>query len=170
MPPERHPLDDEDCSANGAVRLECSTRSGSAAFRKSILEFQPARINPCRTISPQEPKAFQSLRQRTSAAHGWNGLVHEFLWRGDFSIPTLRGLKRAIVEGKAPEPFHPEGCDFAVFREILGTDPAMTKAIWLTLSQRYAPEQLKDIPGMTEDLMAKLRAAFLEPDKSGNQS
>ena len=89
----------------------------------------------------------------------------------DLSVPALRNLRRVIAEGKDPEPIHPEGCDFGVIREILGTDQEMTVAIWNTLGYRYAPERLKDIPGMTEDLMAKIRGAFvLEPEKGDDQS
>jgi hypothetical protein len=84
----------------------------------------------------------------------------------DLSIPALRSLKRAVVEGKDPEPIHPEGCDLAVIREILGTNPSM--AIWRILGYRYSPERLKDIPGMNDELMLKIRTAFvLDPDPDG---
>jgi hypothetical protein len=89
----------------------------------------------------------------------------------DLSIPALRNLKRVMAEGKDPEPIQPEGCDSAVIREILGTDQEMTVAIWKTLGYRYAPEGLKDIPGMTDELMTKIRAAFvLVPDPDGPET
>jgi hypothetical protein len=35
----------------------------------------------------------------------------------------------------------------------------------------YSPGRLKDIPGMTDELMAKIRAAFvLEPDPDGTEA
>jgi hypothetical protein len=85
----------------------------------------------------------------------------------DLSIPALRNLKRVMAEGKDPEPIHPEGCDSSVIREILGTDQEMTVAIWKTLGYRYAPERLKDIPGMTDELMAKIRKAFVLGPEGG---
>jgi hypothetical protein len=88
----------------------------------------------------------------------------------DLSISALRGLKRAIVEGKDPEPIHPDGLALDAFREILGTDPKMTMTIWQVLGYRYSPERLKDIPGMTDELMAKIRAAFvLDPDPDSDR-
>jgi len=59
----------------------------------------------------------------------------------------------------------PEGCDFLVFQEILGTSPEMSGEVWKTLGLRYDPQPLRRIPGMNDELMAKIRAAFvLEPD------
>jgi hypothetical protein len=49
-------------AAQGRVKAAfAGGRNSGYQFRKSILQFQPARINPSRTISPQEPKALQSL-------------------------------------------------------------------------------------------------------------
>src|SRR5437016_3598761 len=64
----------------------------------------------------------------------------------DLSIPALRGLKRAIAEGKDPEPIHPEGCGLSVVQEILGTDQEMTREIWETLGWSYNPERLQGYP------------------------
>ena len=89
----------------------------------------------------------------------------------DFSIPALRGLKRVIAEAKDPEPIHPEGCGLSVIREILGTDHKMSMAIWRTLGDTYAPERLRDIPGMTDELLAKIRTCFVVgPEKAEDQS
>ncbi|HWQ54908.1 MAG TPA: hypothetical protein VN442_14580 [Bryobacteraceae bacterium] len=57
-----------------------------------------------------------------------------------------------------------------MIREILGTDQKMTAAIWSMLSDDYAPEGLKDIPGMTDELMEKIRtASILGPENGKDQ-
>jgi hypothetical protein len=136
-----------------------------AAYRDSMA------VRP--EMEEQAKDMVEGLKKLTDQVQALNKSLEKFLPIAgstglDLSIPALRGLKRAIVDGKDPEPFHPEGCDF---REILGTDLDMTKAIWRTLGYNYAPERLKDIPGMTDDLLAKIRAAFvLEPQNGDAQS
>ncbi|MBN9662215.1 MAG: ATP-binding protein [Acidobacteria bacterium] len=121
-------------------------------------------------IEEQVKDVAEGLKKLTEQVQAVNRSMEKFLPIAgstglDLSIPALRGLKRAIVDGKEPAPIHPKGCDFGVIREILGTDPEMSRAIWLTLGHRYSPERLKDIPGMTDDLMTRIRASFvLEPD------
>jgi|SRR5581483_2400339 len=83
----------------------------------------------------------------------------------DLSIPVLRNLKRIVAEGEDPAPIHPEACEPAVIRELLGTSREMTSSIWKILGMRYDPGRLRDIPGMTDELMTRIRKAFvLEPD------
>jgi|SRR5579871_164796 len=84
----------------------------------------------------------------------------------DLSIPTLRNLKRVFVDGGDPERIHPQGCDPTVFREILGVDQDMAHNIFVAIGWHYTPEALKDIQGMTDEIMAKIRAAFVLPPES----
>ena len=89
------------------------------------------------------------------------------------SIPALRALRRVVGESKDPEAIHPQGCEPPVIQEILGTDPIMTRSIWRTLGLNYEPKGLRAIPGMTDALLAKIRAAFVlepDPDAPGSES
>jgi len=79
----------------------------------------------------------------------------------DLSIPTLRNLKRVLIEGGDPEPIRPEGCDPVVFKELLGVDIQMAHQISSVLGWRFDPEKLKDIPGMTDQIMGRIRRAFV---------
>jgi hypothetical protein len=84
----------------------------------------------------------------------------------DLSIPSLRNLKRIIADGKNPEPLHPAGCDPAVFRDVLGVDIQMAVDIYSAISRHFDLDRLKAIPGMTEDLLEKLREAFVLPPET----
>jgi hypothetical protein len=79
----------------------------------------------------------------------------------DLSVPTLRNLKRVLIEGKEPEPIHPEGCDYAVFKDLLGVDVQMAYEISRVFDMQPAYENLKEIPGMTDEILSKIRTAFI---------
>lgn len=82
----------------------------------------------------------------------------------DLSIPTLRNLKRVLVENKDPEPIQAEGCDAVLFKELLGVDIQLAYQISRVFGlQQPDPEKLKDIPGMTDEILAKIRATFVMP-------
>ena len=121
-------------------------------------------------MEEQAKDMVEGLKTLTDQVQALNKSVDKFLpivgsTGLDLSIPALRSLRRVLTEGKDPEPFHPQGCDFLVFREILGTSPEMSGEIWKALGLRYDPRQLRRIPGMTDELMAKIRSAFvLDPD------
>jgi len=104
--------------------------------------------------------ALQKTLEKFATIPGSTGL--------DLSIPTLRNLKRVLLEGSDPEPIRPEGCDSQVFRELLGVDFEMAVALWQTIGWQYKPGKLKDIPGMTEDLLERIRKTFVnEPGRPG---
>lgn len=82
----------------------------------------------------------------------------------DLSIPTLRNLKRVLIENKDPEPIQAEGCDAVLFKELLGVDIQMAYQISMVFrSLQLDTEKLKDIPGMTDEILAKIRATFILP-------
>jgi hypothetical protein len=84
----------------------------------------------------------------------------------DLSIPTLRNLKRVLVENGDPEPIQPEGCDATLFKELLGVDIQMAYQISSLFGWQSAPEKLKDIPGMTDEIMSRIRRTFVLPADS----
>jgi hypothetical protein len=51
-----------------------------------------------------------------------------------------------------------------VFRELLGVDIQMASHVYNAIGRQYAPESLKDIPGMTADLLAKIHGVFILPE------
>src|ERR1017187_10175934 len=79
----------------------------------------------------------------------------------DLSIPTLRNLKRVLIENGDPEPILPEGCDAVVFKELLGVDIQMAHQISGLIGWQSAPEKLKNIPGMTDEIISRIRRAFV---------
>jgi hypothetical protein len=81
----------------------------------------------------------------------------------DLSIPTLRNLRRVLIENGDPEPIQPEGCDAVVFKELLGVDIRMAHQISSLFGWQSAPDKLKDIPGMTDEIMARIRKTFVLP-------
>jgi hypothetical protein len=81
----------------------------------------------------------------------------------DLSIPTLRNLKRVLIQNEEPEPIQPEGCDAVVFKELLGVDIQMAYNISSLFGGQSAPEKLKDVPGMTDEIMSRIRRAFVLP-------
>jgi hypothetical protein len=81
----------------------------------------------------------------------------------DLSIPTLRNLKRVLIENKDPEPIQAEGCDWQVFKELLGVDVQLAYQISTFFRFQSNPEKLSEIPGMTDETLAKIRATFIIP-------
>jgi hypothetical protein len=81
----------------------------------------------------------------------------------DLSIPTLRNLKRVLVENKDPEPIQAEGCDWHVFKELLEVDVQLAYQISTYFRFQSDPEKLREIPGMTDEILAKIRATFIIP-------
>ncbi len=79
----------------------------------------------------------------------------------DLSVPTLRNLKRVLLEGRDPAPIHPEGCDYAVFKDLLGVDVQMAYEISRVFDMQLAYENLRAIPGMTEEVLSKIRTTFI---------
>ena len=79
----------------------------------------------------------------------------------DLSVPTLRNLKRVLIEGREPDPIHPEGCDYAVFKELLGVDVQMAYEISRVFDMQLSHDKLKEIPGMTDEILSKIRTAFI---------
>ena len=79
----------------------------------------------------------------------------------DLSIPTLRNLKRVLIENKDPEPIQAVGCDWQVFKELLGVDVQLAYQISTFFRFGTDLEKLKDIPGMTDDILSRLRSSFI---------
>jgi hypothetical protein len=85
----------------------------------------------------------------------------------DLSIPTLRNLKRVLVEGGEPEAIHPQGCDWRVFKELLGVDLQMAFSISRAFESQDSLERLRNVPGMTEEILSKIRRTFIvEPEET----
>lgn len=78
----------------------------------------------------------------------------------DLSASALRNINR-LREGLDPEPIDPRVQDPSVFREVLGVDHQMAMQLFNALSYRHDPDGLEHIPGMDDDLMAKIRSRFM---------
>lgn len=76
------------------------------------------------------------------------------------SAPTLRNINR-LRDGQEPEPIDPEGQDPHVFQEVLGVDNDMAFQLYNQLSYHHGPDNLEDIPGMDNELLAKIRSRFV---------
>jgi hypothetical protein len=82
----------------------------------------------------------------------------------DLSISALRNLGRVLRDGTAPERLHPRGASLSTFREVLGVDVEMAHAIHSCIGHDCNPDRLTHIAGMTEELMKRIRTAFIIDD------
>jgi schlafen family protein len=78
----------------------------------------------------------------------------------DLSVPTLRNINR-LRDGLDPEPIDPVGQYPSVFREVLGVDHDMARQLYGALSFNHNPDSLSNIPGVNDDLLAKIRRRFV---------
>jgi hypothetical protein len=76
------------------------------------------------------------------------------------SVSTIRNLKRALHDGSGPEPFDPIGCAPSVFQEVLGVDGRMAAHLYKALSPGIDLDRLASTPGMTDELLARIRERF----------
>jgi hypothetical protein len=88
----------------------------------------------------------------------------------DLSVPTLRNLKRVLVQNEEPEPISPEGCDWAVIKELLGVDIQMAYQISRVFATQISQANLKRIAGMTDEIMSRIRVAFILPSELPEES
>lgn len=82
----------------------------------------------------------------------------------DLSIPTLRNLKRVLVQ-QDPERIDPKYADYKVFSEILGVDLEMASRIEGAMRiSAVLTQVVREIPGMTDELLTKFASAFVIED------
>jgi hypothetical protein len=85
----------------------------------------------------------------------------------DLSFPTLRNLTHLATKDGQLEKIDPYGCSHRVFQEVLGVD--YVQAVHLSSFFRQHPDpnnRLKNIQGVTDELIEKLRIHFILPEDS----
>jgi hypothetical protein len=133
---------------------------GSIVMRSEMEEHAKDLVEGVKSLT-QEVKKLQSTLDGFKTIVGSTGI--------DLSIPALRNLGRVLRQGSPPERIHPKGANPNVFREVLGVDVQMAYAICNSIGYTYHPALLKDIPGMTPELIERIRTAFIIdelPDQS----
>ena len=87
----------------------------------------------------------------------------------NLSVPALTNLGRVLRDGTPPQRIDFEALRLKDLREILGVDTTMAVAIFNCIGDRRNGDGLKHVPGMTPELMDRIRAAFILED-SGSVS
>jgi hypothetical protein len=127
-------------------------------------------------MEEQAKEAVEGLKSLTEQVKALNGKVESlFPLVGstglDLSIPTIRSIGRVLRDGLTPEKLHPFGQEVKVFREVLGVAPEMAVQIANAISYHSDPDRLAHIPGMTPELLAQIKLAFIleEAEKAADE-
>lgn len=103
-------------------------------------------------LTAEVRKEGQSLDRLTSLA-GATGL--------DLSITTLKNLRHVLVVGSEMEKIDPRSLDYSVFREVLGIDVDLALRLEDFFRRGEEEADLREIEGVTDELLEKIRRWFL---------
>ena len=82
----------------------------------------------------------------------------------DLSYPTLKNLMHLLAGDGQIERVRPDGFGHQYFQEVLGVDDVMGHQLALFFRQRPDErKELENVPGMTEELLEKMRTHFIFP-------
>jgi hypothetical protein len=77
------------------------------------------------------------------------------------SIPALKNLRHLLLKDDLLEKIDPTGCNHKVFMEVLGVDFEMGFRLRDFFGHRNQDKKLRDIEGMTEELIEKIQQHFI---------
>lgn len=95
-----------------------------------------------------------------------NGNLEQLASLGDatglsLSIPTLNNLRRLLKGEQDLERINPAGCDFPVFREVLGISTHMAMRLRDFFGDPRPDKKIEEVAGMTDELIHKTKKHFL---------
>lgn len=108
----------------------------------------------------------KELRDLTRQVEKLNGSLEQLASLGDatglsLSIPTLNNLRRLFKGEQEFEKINPAGCDFPVFREVLGISTQMALRIRNFFLDASPDKKIEEIEGMTDELIQKTKKYFI---------
>jgi hypothetical protein len=77
------------------------------------------------------------------------------------SLPTLKNLQRLMRDEDEFEKINPAGCDFSVFREVLGISSQMALQLRNFFLDSRPDKKIEEVEGITDELIQKTKKCFI---------
>jgi len=77
------------------------------------------------------------------------------------SAPTLRNLRRVLLDRSEPEPIDPAGEGPRFFQEVLGVDHQLAMCLYGIFYRASRAADVKGVPGMSDEIMDKVRSRLI---------
>lgn len=129
-----------------------SAHEGAMFVRSHMEEHAKDLVEGVKNLTAQA-KALNSTLECFKPIAGGTGL--------NLSIPALQNIGRVLRDGNPPARIDPYALSLTDLRDILGVDTTMALAIFNCIIPHRNGNQLKRLPGMTAELMDRIRTAFI---------
>lgn len=108
----------------------------------------------------------KELKDLTKQVEKLNGSLEQLAPLGDatglsLSIPTLNNLRRLLKGEQDLEKINPAGCDYPVFREVLGVDTRMALRLRNFFCDPNPDKKFEDVEGVTSELIERIKRHFI---------
>lgn len=108
----------------------------------------------------------KELKDLTRQVEKLNSSLEQLVPLGDatglsLSIPTLNNLRRLLKGEQDLEKINPAGCDYPVFREVLGVDTRMALRLRNFFCDPNPDKKFEDVEGVTSDLIERIKRHFI---------